>query len=68
MSFTFDIARSGSHYIFKHHLMHHQMPNFMRDIETDTFCGLAGIYSHIRHTIEHKTESIHFPSDSRQTK
>ncbi len=65
MSFTFDIARSGSRYIFRHHFMHHQMSNFMRNIETDTFCGLAGIYRDIRHTIEHKAESIHFSSDSR---
>jgi len=48
--------------------MHHQMPNFMSNIETDTFCSLTGIYRDIRHTIEHKTESIHFSSDSRQTK
>ena len=40
----------------------------MCDIKTDTFCGLAGIYRDIRHTIEHETESIHFSSDSRQTK
>ena len=48
--------------------MHHQMPIFMSNIETDTFCSLTGIYRHIRHTIEHKTESIHVSSDSRQTK
>ena len=45
--------------------MHHQMSNFMRNIETDTFCGLAGVYRHIRHTIEHKTESIDLSPNSR---
>ena len=57
MSFTFDIARSGSCYILRHHFMHHQMSNFMRNIETDTFCGLAGVYRHIRHTIEQKLKA-----------
>ena len=65
MSFTFNIARSGSCYILRHHFMHHQMSNFMRNIETDTFCGLAGVYRHIRHTIEHKTESIDLSPNSR---